>query len=66
MQKAALLHDLGKAYIPEQIINKAGKLTPEERQIVDEHARIGYEILKALGFKGKILELVKCTILIQI
>lgn len=59
MQKAALLHDLGKAYIPEQIINKAGKLTPEERQIVDEHARIGYEILKALGFKGKILELVK-------
>ena len=41
-----LLHDIGKIGVPESIINKQGKLTDEEFQIIKEHPEKGYEILK--------------------
>ena len=59
MRKATLLHDIGKAYIPAEILNKKGKLTEEERQIVNRHAQLSYETLKSGGVKGPVLELVK-------
>jgi len=44
---AACLHDLGKITIPDQILNKPGKLTPEEFEIMKTHTIKGYEkILK--------------------
>lgn len=43
---AALLHDIGKTLVPVKLINKPGKLTDEERQMVQMHATFGYEILK--------------------
>ena len=42
----ALLHDIGKIGIPDEILNKPGKLTEAEYEIVKEHAYRGYEILK--------------------
>jgi HD-GYP domain-containing protein (c-di-GMP phosphodiesterase class II) len=42
---AAPLHDLGKVAIPDAILNKPGKLTEEEFEIMKHHAKIGYEIL---------------------
>lgn len=42
---AALLHDVGKIGIPNEIINKRGKLTPEEYDIVKQHSVIGAQIL---------------------
>lgn len=42
----ALLHDIGKIGIPDAILNKPGKLTDEEFKIMQEHTRIGYDILK--------------------
>ena len=59
MNKAALLHDVGKAYIPDGILNKNGKLNDYERKIVDKHAQLGYEILKTAGVRGPVLNLVK-------
>lgn len=44
----ALLHDIGKVVIPEEILNKPGKLTEEEYQIIKQHAQYGYDILKEI------------------
>lgn len=46
LEKAALLHDIGKITIPEQILNKRGPLTDKEFQIIQEHSETGYKILK--------------------
>lgn len=42
----ALLHDIGKIRIPNEILNKPGPLTPEEYEIIKKHTKYGYEILK--------------------
>lgn len=43
---AGLLHDVGKMAIPDEILNKPGKLTDEEFKIIQDHPRSGWEILK--------------------
>lgn len=43
---AALLHDVGKMLVPEDILNKPGSLTNEEYEIMKYHAVFGYELLK--------------------
>ncbi|MBQ7775043.1 MAG: HD domain-containing protein [Lachnospiraceae bacterium] len=42
----ALLHDIGKIGIADAILNKNGKLTPEERSLIEKHVTIGGDILK--------------------
>lgn len=41
-----LLHDIGKLEVPDEILNKPGRLSMQEYQIVQEHARKGFERLK--------------------
>jgi HD-GYP hydrolase domain containing protein len=43
---AGLLHDVGKARIPNEILNKPGKLTDDEFRVIQNHSLFGYEILK--------------------
>ena len=43
---AGLLHDLGKMAIPSEILNKEGRLTQEEYQIMKSHAKLSYDVLK--------------------
>jgi len=43
------LHDIGKIFIDEKIINKPGKLTPDEYEQVKLHTIYGYELLKDIG-----------------
>ncbi len=43
--EAAPLHDLGKIAIPDSILNKPGKLTTEEWEVMKTHSEIGYEML---------------------
>lgn len=46
LRLAAPMHDIGKLGIPDSILNKPGKLTPEEFEIIKSHTHIGYEMLK--------------------
>lgn len=46
LRKMALLHDIGKIGIPDSVLNKAGKLTDEEYQIMKSHVTVGGDILK--------------------
>lgn len=48
LQDAAMFHDYGKALIPENILNKQGKLTDREKEIMDLHSELGYELLKGV------------------
>ena len=59
LQQAALLHDYGKVLIPEKILNKKGKLTEEEKKIMELHSELGYELLKQQGVNQNVLNMVK-------
>lgn len=48
ISNAAALHDIGKIAVPEEILNKPGRLTPEEFEVVKTHSAIGDEMLKEL------------------
>jgi diguanylate cyclase (GGDEF)-like protein/PAS domain S-box-containing protein/putative nucleotidyltransferase with HDIG domain len=44
--QSALLHDIGKIAVPDAVLLKPGALTAKERKAVQEHARIGHELLR--------------------
>ena len=46
---ASALHDIGKIGIDENILNKPGRLTPEEYEIMKTHSVIGYDMLNSIG-----------------
>ena len=48
VKKIALLHDVGKVIVPDEILNKPAHLTDEEYQIIKEHTKYGYDILKEI------------------
>jgi len=50
IERAALLHDIGKIGIPDRILNKPSKLTDEEFEFIKSHPLFGAELLKVLGF----------------
>lgn len=51
---AGMLHDIGKAEIPSEILNKTGKLTDEEFELIKSHALKGSKLLKKAGFNSNI------------
>jgi putative nucleotidyltransferase with HDIG domain len=59
LARAALLHDVGKAFIPVAILDKPGNLTEEEKAEVRHHPRRGYDALSAQGgFPPEMLDVV--------
>jgi putative nucleotidyltransferase with HDIG domain len=50
IEYAALLHDIGKLSIPDEILNKVEKLTDKEWVLIKRHTIVGYEILKDIPF----------------
>jgi len=42
----ALIHDIGKSFIPKEVLQKPGRLTPEEFEIIKCHSRYGYDFIK--------------------
>jgi hypothetical protein len=47
---AALMHDIGKLVVPNHILNKPGRLTPEEFEQVKMHERVGVQMLSHIDF----------------
>lgn len=60
MRRGALLHDIGKMAIPGEILNKAGKLTEEEKQFVQQHPQIAYKLLAPIPFLRPALDIPYC------
>lgn len=46
---AGLLHDVGKLMVPNEILNKAGRLEADEKRVVRSHPDVGYRLLKKQG-----------------
>ena len=54
VNRAALLHDIGKLRVPNSILDKPGKLDAEEWRVVQEHPRLTREILSRIGPFGEL------------
>jgi response regulator RpfG family c-di-GMP phosphodiesterase len=52
---AAILHDIGKISVPDNVLLKPGKLTPEERAVMETHAMIGSKLL--VGSRSPLLRM---------
>ncbi len=55
---AGTIHDIGKIYVPSDILNKPGRLTDIEFSLVKQHSQMGYEILKHVEFPWPVAEIV--------
>ncbi|MEW5934931.1 MAG: HD-GYP domain-containing protein, partial [Bacillota bacterium] len=58
VRTAALLHDIGKLYIPGEIMSRPGKLSRPELDLIRTHARAGYEILQPIDFPWPVADIV--------
>ncbi len=59
LRAAALLHDIGKLAVPEHIINKPGRLSPEEFDKMKIHPIVGGEILERVNFPYPVVPIVR-------
>jgi putative nucleotidyltransferase with HDIG domain len=59
LMAAALLHDIGKLAVPEYIINKPGRLTPEEFDRMKIHPVVGAQILERVSFPYPVVPIVR-------
>ena len=60
LYSAAMFHDIGKAQIPLAILDKPGRLDPEERAMIETHPAAGYDFLKGHeGISPEILDAVR-------
>jgi putative two-component system response regulator len=58
LRMACLIHDIGKISVPAEILCKPGKLTDAEFNIIKDHPRIGYNILKEIEFSYPLAEII--------
>jgi len=59
LRLGALIHDIGKVYVPAEILNRPGRLTEQEMAIIRTHPGVGGEILKDTDFPWPIREMVE-------
>ncbi|KQL45534.1 phosphohydrolase [Brevibacillus choshinensis] len=59
LAQGTIIHDVGKLNIPDSILNKPGKLSTEERALIEMHTVKGYEMCKNLGFMKDELSIIR-------
>jgi len=60
IRRGAILHDIGKMAIPDEILRKPGKFTVEERKIMERHPTHSYELLSRIPYLEKALDIPYC------
>jgi putative two-component system response regulator len=58
LEMAGLIHDIGKIYVPAEILNRPGRLSNEEFNMVKSHVKIGYNIVKNINFPWPIATII--------
>jgi len=58
IRMAALVHDIGKIYVPAEILSKPSRLTEIEFSMIKSHPQVAYDILKSVEFPWPIFRLV--------
>jgi putative nucleotidyltransferase with HDIG domain len=56
--RGAFLHDVGKMAIPDAILRKPGRLSPQEQEIMRQHAQLGYRMLRRIPFLREAADIV--------
>lgn len=59
LRLAAIVHDIGKVVVPSDILNKPGRLSAPEFEIIKTHAEAGYDILKDIDFPWPVARMVR-------
>ena len=59
LRAAAMLHDIGKLAVPEQILSKPGRLTPAEFESIKTHPAVGAEIVERVAFPYPVAPIVR-------
>lgn len=55
---AGTLHDIGKIYVPGEILSKPGQLRKNELNLIKDHAEVGYDLLKTIEFSWPVAQIV--------
>ena len=58
LARGAYLHDIGKLGVPDDILLKPGPLTADERTLMQQHVRIGFELVKGIPFLADAAEII--------
>jgi putative nucleotidyltransferase with HDIG domain len=58
IRMVGFIHDLGKIYVPAEILSKPGQLTEMEFVIIKTHAKVGYDILKKVEFPWPVAQVI--------
>jgi len=58
LRLGAMIHDIGKIYIPAEILNRPGKLTEAEFEMIKSHPEVGFDIIKNVTFPWPVAEMI--------
>jgi putative nucleotidyltransferase with HDIG domain len=58
LRMAALIHDIGKIYVPTEILNRSGKLNSTELSLIQMHPKAGHDVLKMIEFPWPVAKIV--------
>jgi PAS domain S-box-containing protein/putative nucleotidyltransferase with HDIG domain len=58
LRLGAMIHDIGKIYVPAEILNRPGKLSGPEFSMIKSHPEVGYDIIKGVEFPWPVADMV--------